>query len=150
MLRHGVDDVGVLIQLSFPRPAFGFTPELQARYAANRVTITRQLAYETGSNKTLDLALLVNGIPTATAELKNHLTGQTIEHVVAKYQRDRDAGNTTLAKRAVVLFAVDPDAAAMTTRLAGRADGRSAAATMRCSRRGRPATSRWPPRTRSP
>ena len=119
VLRHGVDDLGVLIQLSFPRPAFGFTPELQARYAANRVTITRQLAYETGSNKTLDLALLVNGIPTATAELKNHLTGQTIEHAMAQYRHDRDAGNTTLAKRAVVHFAVDPDAAAMTTRLAG-------------------------------
>jgi type I restriction enzyme R subunit len=28
VLRHGVDDLGVLIQLSFPRPAFGFTPEL--------------------------------------------------------------------------------------------------------------------------
>ncbi len=119
VLRHGVDDLGVLIQLSFARPAFGFTPELQARYAANRVTITRQLAYETGSNKTLDLALLVNGIPTATAELKNHLTGQTIEHAMAQYRRDRDPANTTLAKRAVVHFAVDPDAAAMTTRLAG-------------------------------
>ena len=31
------------------------------------------MAYEQKSNKTLDLVLLVNGIPTATAELKNPL-----------------------------------------------------------------------------
>ena len=34
------------------------------------------------SGKTLDLALLVNGIPTATAELKNPITGQTIEDAI--------------------------------------------------------------------
>ena len=47
------------------------------RYEKNRLTVTRQLPYEADSTKTLDLCLFVNGIPVATAELKNPLTGQT-------------------------------------------------------------------------
>lgn len=119
VLRHGVTDYGITIQLAFFKPAHGLTPDLQLRYEANRVTVTRQLKYETGSEKSLDLTLLVNGIPTATAELKNQLTGQNVEHAIAQYRQDRDPANTTLAKRAVVHFAVDPDRAAMTTRLDG-------------------------------
>lgn len=34
------------------------------------------------SNKTLDLCLFRNGVPVATAELKNHLTGQNIEQAI--------------------------------------------------------------------
>lgn len=119
VLRHGVVDYGVTIQLAYFKPAHGLTPELQVKYAANRVSVTRQLKYETGSEKSLDLALLVNGIPTATAELKNPLTGQHVEHAVSQYRTDRDVGNVTLAKRAVVHFAVDPDRVAMATRLDG-------------------------------
>ena len=68
-------------------------PTLTALYDANRLTVTRQLPYEPGSNKTLDLALLVNGIPTATAELKNHLTDQNVEHAIEQYRTDRDPKN---------------------------------------------------------
>jgi type I restriction enzyme R subunit len=119
VLRHGVVDYGVTIRLAFFRPAHDLTPDLMVRYDANRVSVTRQLRYETGSENSLDLALLVNGIPTATAELKNPLTGQDVEDAKAQYRRDRDPANVTLAKRAVVHFAVDPDRVAMTTRLDG-------------------------------
>jgi type I restriction enzyme R subunit len=119
LLRHGVVDFGVTIQLAYFRSAHGLTPELQRLYEANRVSVTRQFRYETGSEKSLDLALLVNGIPTATAELKNPLTGQDVSHAKTQYRQDRDASNVTLAQRALVHFAVDPDRVAMTTRLDG-------------------------------
>lgn len=119
VLRHGVVDLGITIQLAFFKPAHRLTPELVQRYNANRVSVTRQLAYEAGSGKTLDLALLVNGIPTATAELKNQLTGQTVENAKKQYREDRDPANVTLARRAVVHFAVDPETVAMTTKLEG-------------------------------
>ena len=119
VLRRGVVDLGVMIQLAYFRPAHGLTPALVQRYDANRLTVTRQLAYEPGSNKTVDLALFVNGLPVATAELKNPLTGQTIEHAKAQYRADRDPANVTLARRAVIHFAVDTEQVAMTTRLAG-------------------------------
>ena len=103
------------------RPAFGVAPELVAHYDANRLTVTRQLPFDPDSNKTLDLCLFVNGIPVATAELKNHLTGQNIEHAIKQYRNDRDPKNVTLGRRALVHFAVDPDAVAMTTKLEGKA-----------------------------
>lgn len=120
VLRHGVRDQNVEIRLSYRRPAFGVEPELVAHYDGNRLTVTRQLPFDSESTKTVDLCLFVNGIPVATAELKNHLTGQSIEHAVEQYRRDRDPKNVTLGRRALVHFAVDPDAVAMTTRLAGR------------------------------
>jgi type I restriction enzyme R subunit len=121
VLRRGVIDRGVNMKLAYFKPAHHMTPTLQALYEANRVTVTRQLPYDSRTHNTIDLALLVNGIPTATAELKNHLTGQTVEHAIAQYREDRDAANVTLARRALVHFAVDPDRVAMTTKLAGGA-----------------------------
>ena len=119
VLRHGVVDRGVTLQLAFFRPAHNLTPELVERYQANRTTITRQFAYETTSSKTIDLCLLLNGIPVATAELKNPLTGQNVEHAINQYRNDRDPRNLTLSRRTLVHFAVDPERVAMTTRLAG-------------------------------
>ena len=118
VLRHGVKDLGVEIRLAFFKPAHGLTPALVAGYEANRLVLVRQFAYE-DSDKTIDLSLLLNGIPVATAELKNPLTGQTVEHAISQYRRDRDPANVTLARRAVVHFAVDPELVAMTTKLAG-------------------------------
>ena len=118
VLRHGVVDLGVRIRLAYFRPAHGLTPELVARYGANRLTVTRQLPYEAGTNRTLDLALFVNGVPVATAELKNALTGQGVEDAKEQYRGDRDPRNVTLG-RAVVHFAVDTEQVAMTTRLDG-------------------------------
>lgn len=119
VLRHGISDLGVTLQLAYFRPAHGLTAALTALYEANRVTCTRQFPYDDGSTKTIDVALLLNGIPTATAELKNHLTGQNIEDAIRQYRKDRDPSNVTLSRRALVHFAVDPDRVAMTTKLAG-------------------------------
>src|SRR5579884_112353 len=120
VLRHGVVDQGVTVRLSYRRPAFGVAAELVAHYDANRLTVTRQLPFDPESTKTLDLCLFVNGIPVATAELKNHLTGQSVEDAVTQYRTDRDPRNVTLSQRALVHFAVDPDLVAMTTRLEGQ------------------------------
>jgi type I restriction enzyme R subunit len=120
VLRHGVRDNNVEIRLSYRKPASGAAPELVERYDANRLTVTRQLPFEPGSNKTVDLCLFVNGLPVATAELKNQLTGQSIEDAVAQYRKDRDSQNVTLGRRAVVHFAVDPDSVAMSTKLEGQ------------------------------
>jgi type I restriction enzyme R subunit len=119
VLRHGIVDQGITIRLAYFRPAHGLTPELLDRYAANRLTVTRQLRYEAGSDRAIDLTLFVNGIPVGTAELKNQMTDQDVEHAIAQYRRDRDPRNVTLGRRAVVHFAVDTQRVAMTTRLEG-------------------------------
>ena len=118
VLRHGVVDQGLTLRLAYFRPAHGLSADLVTKYEANRLTVTRQLRYQDGSGNALDLALFVNGIPVATAELKNPLTGQGVEQAMTQYRKDRDPKNRTLV-RAVVHLAVDPQRVAMTTRLAG-------------------------------
>ncbi len=123
VLRHGVVYAGVEkaeFALAYFRPVSGLNPLLAARYGANRLTAVRQLRYRPGSSETLDLGLFVNGIPVATAELKNPLTGQTVEHAKAQYvHRDFGAG---VLRRAVVHFAVDTELVFMTTRAPRRVE----------------------------
>ena len=45
VLRRGVKDHGVLLRLAYFAPAHAIAPELQQLYAANRLTVTRQLRY---------------------------------------------------------------------------------------------------------
>jgi type I restriction enzyme, R subunit len=121
VLRHGIVYAGhekAEIRLAYFRPASGLNVEHQAKYTANRLTVTRQLPYEPSSAKTIDVGLFLNGIPVATAEIKNHLTGQTAEHAKVQYRRDRDPRNALL-RRAIVHFAVDTEQVFMTTRLSG-------------------------------
>ena len=121
VLRHGVIYAGhqkAEIRLAYFRPASGLNPDLAKKYAANRLTATRQLPYQAGSNKTLDLGLFVNGIPVATAELKTHLTGQSADDAKKQYRKDRDPKNPLL-RRAIVHFAVDTEQVHMTTKLSG-------------------------------
>ncbi|MDB4818318.1 putative DNA binding domain-containing protein [Acidimicrobiales bacterium] len=120
VLRRGVVYAGhekAEFRLAFFRPSSGLNPESEALYRANRLTVTRQLPFDPGSSKTLDVGLFVNGIPVATAELKTHLTGQTSVDARAQY-RGRDHRNRLL-RRAVVHFAVDTEQVFMTTGLAG-------------------------------
>jgi type I restriction enzyme R subunit len=118
VLRRGVKDHGVLLRLAYFAPAHSITPQLREQYERNRLTVTRQLRYSATTTDALDLALFVNGIPVATAELKNELTGQSVEHAKAQYRTDRDPRELLFAKRALVHFAVDQDLVFLTTRLA--------------------------------
>ena len=122
-LRHGFKCYGRTLRVAFFKAAHGLNPELEAAYATNRVGITRQLRYSPGSEKSLDVALSLNGIPVATVELKNPLTGQTVEDGLRQYRRDRDPYEPIFAfrQRTLVHFAVDTEAVMMTTRLAGTA-----------------------------
>ncbi|WP_369253360.1 type I restriction endonuclease subunit R [Geodermatophilus amargosae] len=122
VLRRGVKERGQRIQLAFFRPTHGLNPELVENYAKNRLLVYRQLHHsETSTHQSLDLMLAVNGIPVATAELKNHFTGQTVEHAKAQYRdpKQRNPTDRIFARRALAHFAVDPDVVFMTTKLDG-------------------------------
>ncbi|HSV31457.1 MAG TPA: type I restriction endonuclease [Atribacteraceae bacterium] len=122
VLRHGFKCFGKLFRAAYFAPASGMNPETLRLYAANRLTITRQLRYSNRHGSALDVTLGLNGIPVATAELKNPLTGQTWRDAVRQYKQDRDPADLLFQfkKRALVHFALDPDEVYMTTRLAGR------------------------------
>ena len=89
-LRHGFKCYGRTLRVAFFKAAHELNPELEARYAANKLGITRQLHYSQRSEKSVDVTISLNGIPIITAELKNPLTGQTVEDAIRQYRHERD------------------------------------------------------------
>jgi type I restriction enzyme R subunit len=122
-LRHGFKCYGRTLRIAYFKAAHELNPELEARYAANRLGITRQLRFSPLSEKSLDVTLSLNGIPVATVELKNPLTGQTVDNALHQYRLDRDPREPIFEfkRRALVHFAADTEYVRMTTRLAGTA-----------------------------
>jgi len=130
VLRHGFKCYGKTLRLAYFRPNSGLNPESAAKYAHNRMTLTRQVAFTSVLKRLdgkprrciIDVTLAVNGLPVVTVELKNPLTGQRASDAIGQYQNDRDGRDRLFAfkQRALVHFAVDPDEAWMTTRLNGR------------------------------
>ncbi|MCI3923555.1 type I restriction endonuclease [Paenibacillus sp. TRM 82003] len=122
VLRHGITDYGVKLQLAYFAPASGLNPEAVELYQQNILEVTRQVRYslrDTGNE--LDMVLSINGLPIATVELKNQLTHQTVKHAIKQYRETRDPRDPLLQfkTRALVHFAVDPDEVYMTTKLNG-------------------------------
>ncbi|HEU0141662.1 MAG TPA: type I restriction endonuclease, partial [Bryobacteraceae bacterium] len=123
VLRHGLEFFGQTFRLAYFAPASGLNPDIAKLYAANRLGATRQVHFDTRNEQSVDLMLSLNGIPVATAELKNHFTGQTVRDAISQY-RGRDIRGIALFRfktRALVHFAADPDEVYMTTRLEGEA-----------------------------
>ena len=130
VLRYGFKCYGKTLRLAYFRPNSGMNPEAQERFAANRFAITRQVEFVSdllknpdGSKRKciIDVVLSLNGLPVATAELKNPLTGQRAEDACKQYTRDRDGRDLLFhfKERSLVHFAVDPDEVWMTTQLKG-------------------------------
>ena len=118
VLRDAVKLNGVTFHTCFFKPANTLTETLTTRYEANRTAIVRQLHHsESTTADSLDVVLVVNGIPTATAELKNTLTQQGVQHAMQQYRTDRNPADLIFRARAFVHFAVDPHRAYMTTKL---------------------------------
>ena len=120
VLRHGIRDMGCRFQLAYFRPSSGLNEETRQLYRGNVFSVARQLHYSEKDTKSLDLALFLNGIPIFTAELKNPLTGQTVQEAIRQYRTDRDPREPLFAYgRCLAHFAVDPDLVYVTTQLAG-------------------------------
>ncbi|MCW3784185.1 type I restriction endonuclease [Defluviimonas sp. CAU 1641] len=121
VLRQGITIIpGIKISLCGFRPASGLNPDLQRAYDGNVLTVMRQVRYSLRSENALDLVLFVNGIPVATMELKNTLTGSTYQTAEKQYRKDRSPNGEpllTFKRGALVHFALDQDNISMTTHL---------------------------------
>ncbi|MDX3315845.1 type I restriction endonuclease [Streptomyces sp. ME03-5684b] len=123
VLRNGVKDRGVRLRVTYFKPNLISADSVLNGYRANRLTVVRELPYATKQadwGHRLDLTLFLNGIPVATAELKNPLTGQGVEQAKEQYRTDRDPTELIFTRRVIANFAVDPDLVFVTTQLRGR------------------------------
>lgn len=121
VLRNGLKLVPNLkFSLAAFKPASGVNPSLVKLFETNILSVINQLRYSTKNENAIDVALFVNGLPVATLELKNTLTGQTFRHAERQYRYDRAPANEpllTFKRGALVHFALDQDNVSMTTRL---------------------------------
>ena len=122
VLRHGIEDRGVKIKFASFKPETALNPKVIENYNANIVECIRQFHYSTQNNNSIDMVLMLNGIPVVALELKNQMTGQDVSDAKKQYRTNRDAKETCFGfnKRFLVYFAVDLFEVEMTTQLKGK------------------------------
>lgn len=121
VLRRGVKDRHLHFDL-FYATASPTNVDAVRLHGANIFSVVRQLHYSRdNADLSLDLCLLLNGLPIATCELKNSLSGQTVANAVWQYKTDRDSRDLLFAyKRCMVHFAVDDRWVKFCTKLDGK------------------------------
>jgi len=120
VLRKGIKANGCKFRLVYFRPSSGLNESAQKLYLGNQFTIVRQLKYSGKNEKSLDLAIFLNGLPLFTAELKNPFKGQFVQDAVKQYRLDRDPKEPLFQfGRCLAHFAVDPALVYVTTELRG-------------------------------
>ena len=120
-LRDGFTLQGIKIKLLQFKPDQKRNTPFVALYNKNCFSVVRQMRYSTAAKdkgNELDLAILINGIPFITCELKNEGTGQNIVNGMEQYRNHRDPNNRML-KSCLVHFVADNNRVMMTTKLCG-------------------------------
>jgi type I restriction enzyme, R subunit len=117
VIRKGFTVSGIKLDCLFLKPESSMNEEAGPLYKKNILSIMRQVI--TTENSKPDITLCLNGIPVATAELKNPATGQSFENAITQYKEDRDPKDKLFSfkRGALVHFAIDPHEVYMTTKL---------------------------------
>ena len=129
VLHNGFEMLGLRrpVEVAQFRPALAMNPDLQAKYAANRMRVVRQVRYSLHNENCIDLVLFLNGLPMATVEIKTDYT-QAVADAEYQYKKDRNpkvAGKNatepllSFPRGALVHFALSNSEVRMTTVLAG-------------------------------
>lgn len=121
VLRHGFKYRGQEFKVCYFKPESELNQLSQTRYRQNVCQCIRQWHYSEQNSNSVDMLLAVNGIPLIAIELKNQLTGQTVENAKVQWMTDRDKSEPAFQfnHRVLAFFAVDLYDAAMTTKLDG-------------------------------
>lgn len=119
VLKHGIKDYGVKLDLAYFKPPTDLNPDQFILYQQNILSVTEELNNE--GDKRIDLVIFLNGIPIITMELKNPFTNQNYKNAIKqyKYYRSNKEQLFRFKERAIVNFAMDTDEVYMTTKLAG-------------------------------
>lgn len=121
ILRKGVKHFDKTIDLFYRQPDSNLNPKDLAKYESNQFSISQELKYSLENENRLDLTIFINGIPVITSELKNPLSGQTVQHGIRQYQNDRDPKEKMFSfARCMVHFAADTELVYMSSHLKGK------------------------------
>ncbi|MCR5188209.1 MAG: DEAD/DEAH box helicase family protein [Treponema sp.] len=123
VLRHGFKHRGIHFRVCYFRPESSLNQLSAELYEKNVIECYRQWYYSATCSKSVDMVLVVNGIPLIALELKNQLTGQSVTNAKLQWQNDRDPREIVFQfnNRVFVYFCVDLYDVYMTTKLNGKA-----------------------------
>lgn len=121
VLHHGFKYRGIEFKICFFKPESGLNELAKTRYSQNICHCVRQWHYSVLNNNSVDMMLAINGIPVVAIELKNQLTGQSVDNAMEQWMTNRDKREPAFSfnHRVLVFFAVDLYHAMMTTKLNG-------------------------------
>ena len=121
VLRHGFKHRGQEFKVIYFKPETKLNQVSLANYGKNICQCIRQWHYTNRNKNSVDMMLAVNGIPLVAIELKDQLTGQTVDNAITQWMTDRDYREDAFQfnRRILIYFAVDLYRVAMTTRLLG-------------------------------
>lgn len=119
VLRDGFKHRGQTFHVCYFKPESEMNRTAWEHYRANRCECYRQWYYSATSKKSVDMVLVVNGLPLFAFELKNQYTGQCTEDAMTQWMHDRDPREVCFRfnTRVLAFFCVDHVDVRMTTRL---------------------------------
>lgn len=119
VLCHGFKHRGITFRVCYFRPESHLNKTATALYEQNICNVVRQWHYSADNNKSVDMVLVLNGIPVFALELKNQYTGQTVDNAMQQWMYDRDPREVCFQfnKRILAYFCVDQTDVYMTTKL---------------------------------
>lgn len=122
VLRQGFKHRGIKFRVCYFKPESGLNQTATALYEQNVFNCNRQWHYASDNKNSVDMVLVLNGIPVFAFELKNQYTGQNVDNAKAQWMYDRDPREICFQfnKRILAYFCVDHTEVWMTTRLAGK------------------------------
>lgn len=122
VLRHGFKHRGIRFRVCYFKPESALNQTAVSLWSHNKVECYRQWYYSADSKKSVDMVLVLNGIPVFAFELKNQYTGQTVDNAKQQWMYDRDPREICFQfnRRILAFFCVDHTEVWMTTKLAGK------------------------------
>lgn len=119
VLRHGFKHRGQTFFVCSFRPESSINETENTKYHQNICQCVRQWHYSISNGNSVDMMLAINGIPVVAIELKNQLTGQSVDEGKRQWMTDRDPNEPCFKfnRRILAYFVADLYEVWMTTRI---------------------------------
>ena len=119
VLRYGFKHRGINFRVCYFKPESELNDLAVENYKKNVCQCIRQWHYSEQNTNSIDMLLALNGIPVIAIELKNQLTGQSVDDAKKQWAYNRNPKEPVFGfnKRILAYFACDLYDVCMTTRL---------------------------------
>lgn len=119
VIRHGFKHRGITFRVCYFKPESHLNKTAADLYAQNICNCVRQWYYSAQNKNSVDMVLVINGIPVVALELKNQYTGQTVDNAKRQWMYNRDPREICFQfnKRILAYFCVDHTEVYMATKL---------------------------------